>query len=74
MLENVAGFDWDDGNAAKCQKHAVSREEVESLFARSFVVLPDPHAGSETRFRAIGKSGSGMFFSCSQFASGKARF
>jgi hypothetical protein len=27
----VAGFDWDDGNRQKCQKHGVSIAEVEAL-------------------------------------------
>jgi uncharacterized protein len=28
----VAGFKWDAGNRAKCQKHGVSLEEIEDLF------------------------------------------
>ena len=31
------GFDWDDGNRDKCQKHGVSIGEIERLFdARSW--------------------------------------
>jgi len=28
----VAGFDWDDGNHDKCQRHGVSIVEIETLF------------------------------------------
>ena len=29
------GFDWDDGNRDKCQKHGVSIGEIERLFERT---------------------------------------
>jgi len=32
MKLTVAGFDWVDGNHAKCQKHGVSIAEIEALF------------------------------------------
>src|SRR5271170_2071366 len=35
------GFDWDEGNRAKCQKHGVSVAEIEGLFRRPVVILPD---------------------------------
>ena len=55
MNMRVAGFDWDRGNRDKCQKHGVSVREVESAFARSIAVIPDPaHSGNEERFMAIG--------------------
>ena len=60
----VAGFDWDEGNRSKCQKHGVSTAAVESLFHRLIAVLPDPlHSKSEERFMAIGKTdkGRGIF-------------
>jgi len=60
----VAGFDWDEGNRSKCQKHGVSTAAVESLFQRPIAVLPDPlHSKSEERFKAIGKTdkGRGIF-------------
>ncbi len=53
----IAGFDWDDGNRSKCQKHGVSQAAIESVFRGSIAVLPDPlHSKSEERFKAIGKS------------------
>jgi uncharacterized DUF497 family protein len=55
-----SGFDWDEGNRRKCQKHGVSIAEIESLFGGAVVVLPDAgHSGVERRFRAIGKTSVG---------------
>ena len=60
MDVNVAGFDWDAGNRAKCQKHGVSVAEVEGLFSRPLLIIPDAsHSQSEERLRAIGKTASG---------------
>ena len=60
----VAGFDWDEGNRSKCQKHGVSPAEIEGIFHRPIAVVPDPlHSKSEERFMAIGKGdeGRGIF-------------
>jgi uncharacterized protein len=52
---DFAGFDWDVGNRKKCQKHGLSIAEIESLFNRPVVILPDKeNAQGERRFRAIG--------------------
>ena len=60
MDVKVSGFDWDDGNRAKCQKHGVSPAEVEALFERPLLVLPDDaHSRNETRLRAIGRTVGG---------------
>jgi hypothetical protein len=60
MDVSVAGFDWDAGNRAKCQKHGVSVIEVEGLFSRPLFIIPDAsHSESEERLRAIGKTASG---------------
>lgn len=58
MDKSVAGFDWDDGNAGKCQKHGVSIEVIEGLFrAGKLYVEPDiVNSTVETRFRAVGKT------------------
>lgn len=53
-------FDWDSGNQAKCEKHGVSIGEIESLFDRPVMILPDrAHSRTEQRYRAIARSGSG---------------
>jgi uncharacterized DUF497 family protein len=62
-MENVqiAGFQWDKGNRAKCQKHGVSIEVIESFFQNPVAILPDEtHSQEEQRFLAIGKTGDGQ--------------
>lgn len=60
MREAIAGFDWDRGNRDKCLEHGVSIAEVESLFLRPIMIVPDKaHSGCETRFRAIGQTAEG---------------
>lgn len=60
MQDELAGFDWDAGNGAKCSKHGVSRREIEALFARPIMILPDEtHSTHEERLRAIGYTAGG---------------
>jgi uncharacterized protein len=60
MDVGFAGFDWDAGNRAKCRKHGVSVAEVEGLFSRPLLIIPDAsHSQGEERLRAIGKTASG---------------
>ena len=55
----IDGFQWDEGNLAKCQKHGVSIAEIEALFSSGTLIeFPDPHPG-EVRLRGIGRSGAG---------------
>jgi uncharacterized protein len=59
---NVAGFDWDSGNRDKCQKHGVSLQEIEGLFERPVMILPDQaHSTTEQRSLAIGKTEAGRY-------------
>jgi uncharacterized DUF497 family protein len=54
------GFEWDDGNREKCQKHGVSVAEIEAALSGRPAILPDlEHSQAETRFLAVGRSGSG---------------
>jgi uncharacterized protein len=56
----VGGFDWDDGNRSKCQRHGVTVAEIEALFAYGPRVAPDPkHSADEDRLIAVGKTGTG---------------
>ena len=56
----IDGFDWDQGNSAKCRSHGMSLAEVESLFAHEPLVGPDPFDPAiERRWRAIGRTDSG---------------
>ena len=54
------GFDWDEGNAAKCQEHGASIAEVESVFLGEPRVGPDAkHSVVEQRLRAVGRTSKG---------------
>ena len=60
MNLQAGGFDWDDGNRSKCQKHGVLIAEIEPLFLRSPRVAPDPkHSADEDRLIAVGETGTG---------------
>lgn len=61
-MEDVSGFDWDDGNRAKCEKHGVSKEDVETVFSTSPYVYPDlRHSSRENRYHAIGRNQHGRY-------------
>jgi uncharacterized protein len=64
MILQANGFDWDKGNLAKCEKHGLSADIIEGLFARPLAILPDStHSQRENRLRAIGRTekGRGVF-------------
>lgn len=52
MKDLIAGFDWDDGNKSKCQKHGVTIEEIEALFLKTDPIIGDDvrHSEEEDRF------------------------
>ena len=55
-MHQIGGFDWDEGNIAKCQKHGVSIAEIEALFETDdLLIAPDiAHSQNEKRFKAVG--------------------
>jgi len=57
-LTDITGFDWDEGNARKNEKHNVSMAEAEQVFFNApLLVLEDSkHSNREPRFHALGKS------------------
>ena len=57
-LTDITGFDWDEGNARKNEKHNVSMAETEQVFFNEpLLVLEDSkHSKKEPRFHALGKS------------------
>jgi len=56
MDDGVAGFDWDTGNRAKCHKHGVSVAEVEGLFSRPLLIVPDAlHSETEERLWGLAR-------------------
>jgi uncharacterized DUF497 family protein len=58
-MEEVSGFDWDEGNRGKCQKHGVPLTEIEQVFRNDPLILPDRTGSAETRFNAVGVNASG---------------
>jgi uncharacterized protein len=55
-----SGFEWGNGNTSKCEKQGVARDEIEALFSNAPLFGPDiVHSAKETRFRALGRTGSG---------------
>jgi hypothetical protein len=52
------GFDWDEGNARKNEKHGVSKAEVEQVFLNSPLIVAEDgkHSEHEPRFHALGRS------------------
>ncbi|MHB8347412.1 MAG: BrnT family toxin [Acidiferrobacterales bacterium] len=60
-LAKITGFDWDDGNARKNEKHSVSAAEAEQVFfnAPLVVVADTTHSEREVRLHALGKSDDG---------------
>jgi uncharacterized DUF497 family protein len=56
----ISGFDWDEGNRRKCQKHGLSITQIEALFADSPRIAPDPkHSAEEDRLIAVGRTKTG---------------
>ncbi len=57
-LTDITGFDWDEGNTLKNEKHNVSMAETEQVFFNApLLVLEDSkHSNQEPRFHALGKS------------------
>ena len=58
VLSKVTGFDWDNGNARKNDRHGVSGAEAEQIFFTSpLLLLDDPqHSDVEHRYHALGKT------------------
>jgi uncharacterized protein len=58
-LDQIAGFDWDDGNSRKsADKHDVGQAEAESIFFNDpLIVVEDAkHSERELRLHALGKT------------------
>lgn len=60
-LNGVMGFDWDDGNARKNDKHGVSMAETEQVFFNAPVLLleDEAHSRQEIRVHALGQTDTG---------------
>ena len=60
-LNNVIGFDWDEGNSRKnTDKHGVNQPEAEQVFFNEPLVAKDErHSHQELRFHALGHTNIG---------------
>ena len=60
-LIDISGFDWDDGNARKNDKHGVSMAEAEQAFFNAPLLLLDDvlHSQQEIRVHALGRTDTG---------------
>ena len=54
------GFDWDEGNSRKNEKHGVTKAEVEQAFLnKPLIVVADmKHSQQEPRYHALGRTDS----------------
>lgn len=54
-LSIITGFDWDEGNARKNERHGVTKAEIEQAFVNAPLVLtPDQkHSTTEARHHAL---------------------
>lgn len=52
------GFDWDEGNARKNDKHGVTKAEVEQVFLNSPLIVAEDvkHSQHEVRLHALGRT------------------
>lgn len=57
-LSLVLGFDWDDGNARKNEKHSVTQAEIEQIFFRQPLIISEDvkHSSMEPRYHALGRT------------------
>jgi len=55
-LSRITGFDWNEGNARKNDKHSVTQAEAEEIFFNQPLLLLDDlrHREQEVRFHALG--------------------
>lgn len=60
-LAKITGFDWDDGNARKNEKHSVATAEAEQVFFNAPLLLLEDtaHSQLEPRNHALGKTDEG---------------
>ena len=56
------GFDWDEANREKCQKHGVSQRDIETVLRFPGFIVPDTkHSLVEQRLIAMGKTIAGRW-------------
>lgn len=60
-FQKIEGFDWDEGNQRKNEKHDVTQAEAEQTFInKPLLILSDKkHSQNEPRYHALGKTSEG---------------
>lgn len=60
-LTKITGFNWDEGNTRKNEKHGVSMAEAEQVFFNApLLLLQDvKHSSREPRIHALGQADAG---------------
>lgn len=60
-LSKITGFNWDNGNTRKNEKHGVSIAEAEQIFFNSPLLLLEDaaHSQQEPRIHALGNTDDG---------------
>jgi uncharacterized DUF497 family protein len=60
-LAGITGFDWNEGNSRKNEKHGVSMAEAEQVFFNAPLLLlaDDLHSQQEARHHALGSTDEG---------------
>jgi uncharacterized DUF497 family protein len=60
-LAAIVGFEWDDGNARKNEKHGVTTAEAEQVFFNAPLLLlaDEKHSQQEARHHALGRTDAG---------------
>jgi hypothetical protein len=61
MKIRFSGFDWNEGNRAKCRKHGLGEQLIERFFLEAKILTtPDAkHSAVEQRFIAVGRMANG---------------
>lgn len=75
-MQTFSGFDWDNGNREKCQRHGVSITDIEALLRGNPGIAPDlKHSDEEDRYIAVGRNPAGrsMFVAFMYRMEGAAR-
>jgi uncharacterized protein len=57
-FDRIGGFDWDDGNRRKNEKHEVTQPEAEQVFADPNILIAHDiaHSEREARYQALGQT------------------
>jgi len=60
----IAGFDWDEGNQAKCLIHGVTTGDIEALFSKPVLIVDDPHDASRETVSSHWSNAKSFHFCC----------